>query len=84
MRTYFCILSDRFCSNKKVEDKLVFKAICILCQHDMENSHPLMKVSQSINIDDTIHSINKVGLAVGEADKDRVLAARRLVYMFGD
>ena len=41
----FCILSDRFRSNKKVEHKLAFEAICILVQYDMENGHPLMEVS---------------------------------------
>jgi len=41
----FKILSETFCGSwgKKEEHKMVFEAICILVQYDMENGHPLME-----------------------------------------
>jgi hypothetical protein len=36
------ILSNCFRSNDKVKRKMAFEAVCILCQYDMENGHPLM------------------------------------------
>ena len=38
----FKILSECFRSNR-VKHKTAFEAICILCQYDMENGHPLME-----------------------------------------
>lgn len=41
----FSILSNCFRSNDKIKHKMAFEAVCILCQYDMENGHPLMDVA---------------------------------------
>ena len=41
----FNILSNCFRSNDKIKHKMAFEAVCILCQYDMENGHPLMDVA---------------------------------------
>jgi hypothetical protein len=41
----FNILSNCFRSNDKAKHKMAFEAVCILCQYDMENGHPLMDVA---------------------------------------
>jgi hypothetical protein len=40
----FSILSNCFRSNNKEKHKMAFEAVCVLCQYDMENGHPLMDV----------------------------------------
>jgi hypothetical protein len=39
----FKILDERF-RHGKPKHQMVFEAICVLCQYDMENGHPLMEI----------------------------------------
>lgn len=39
----FKILAERFRSDRK-HHKSAFEAVCVLCQYDLENGHPLMEV----------------------------------------
>jgi hypothetical protein len=42
IKSYRC-LSERFRSNRE-NHKIVFEAVCVLCQYDLENGHPLMEI----------------------------------------
>jgi hypothetical protein len=37
------ILADRFRSDRS-HHKIAFEAVCVLCQYDLENGHPLMEI----------------------------------------